>query len=392
MMRRPQRAAWLLFALFLTAAVVAPAAACPFCGAQGKTLTQEVRDATMVLYGSFKNARLGGAGGDGTTDFEIDAAIKLHEVLGGKKVITLPRYVTSQDKGMKYLVFCDVLKDRIDPYHGRAVKANAGVDKYLLDALALKGQSQPKRLRFFFDYLDHADNEVATDALKEWANASYDDYRAMARNLPPDKLAGWLKDESTPSNRLGLYGSLLGHCGGPKHAALLRGLLERSGQRYLSGSDGLLAGYILIQPREGWDFAVGLMKDPKCQFSMRYAVLRTVRFFWQFRPDVIDKKQLVEGSAHLLEQSDVADLVIEDLRKWGQFKLSERIVGLYGKPGHDASIIRRAILRYALSCPKDDTRAARLVAEVTAKEPQMVEDAQELLKLEAANAKNDGNK
>ena len=49
----------------------------------------------MVLYGTLQNAKLGNAGdfGDGTTDLAIEAVIKKHEILGDKKVITLPRYV-----------------------------------------------------------------------------------------------------------------------------------------------------------------------------------------------------------------------------------------------------------------------------------------------------------
>ena len=31
--------------------------ACPFCNQEGKTLTAEVKDATMVLYGELKNAQ-----------------------------------------------------------------------------------------------------------------------------------------------------------------------------------------------------------------------------------------------------------------------------------------------------------------------------------------------
>src|SRR5438270_627759 len=48
---------------------------------------------------------------------------------------------------------------------------------------------------------------------------------------------------------------------------------------------------------------------------------------------------------------------------------------------HDVPIIRRAILRYALSCPKQE--AAAYVNQCRKRDPEMVKDTEELLKLEA---------
>src|SRR3989442_10049293 len=97
---------------------------------------------------------------------------------------------------------------------------------YLKGALAIKDEKMPKRLRFFFDYLDNADTEVSNDAYKEFANADYKDYHDMAKSLPADKVAKWLQDPETPSFRYGLYASMLGHCGTDKHAELLRKMLD----------------------------------------------------------------------------------------------------------------------------------------------------------------------
>jgi hypothetical protein len=70
-----------------------PARSCPFCSMQGQTLIGDVNQASMVLYGTFANAKLDSSGdlGQGSTDLVIEAVIKKHEVLGDKKVLTLPR-------------------------------------------------------------------------------------------------------------------------------------------------------------------------------------------------------------------------------------------------------------------------------------------------------------
>src|SRR5712664_438657 len=110
------------------ACLAAPVTACPFCSMQGQTLVGDVNQASMVLYGTFSNAKPGAGDefGGGTTDLQIDSIIKKHEilvekitttdkreVLVDKKLITLPRYMPDQNKKVKWLVFCDVFKGKI---------------------------------------------------------------------------------------------------------------------------------------------------------------------------------------------------------------------------------------------------------------------------------------
>src|SRR5262249_36246821 len=139
---------------------------------QGVTLTKDVSDAGMVLYGTLTNAKLdaGGDFGGGTTDLAIEAVVKDHEIRGDKKVLTLPKYVPpaeGKDK-VKYLIFIDVFKGKIDPYRGVPVKPDSDIVKYLKGALAVKGKLPGDRLRFFFDYLDNKDIEISNDAYKEF--------------------------------------------------------------------------------------------------------------------------------------------------------------------------------------------------------------------------------
>jgi hypothetical protein len=284
---------------------------------------------------------------------------------------------------MKYLVFCDVFKGNIDPYRGVAVKADSDMPRYLKGALEVKDAKVSKRLRFFFDYLDNPDIEISNDAYKEFANADYKDYRDMARSLPAERIARWLKDKNTPEFRVGLYASMLGHCGKDKDAGLLRELLDDPAKRVTSGVDGILAGYTMLRPKDGWAYVRGILKDPKKEFLLRYAALRAVRFLWEFRPDLVDRKELSGGAALLLEQSDIADLAIEDLRKWQAWDMTDRVLGLRGKAPFEVPIVRRSILRFALS-NKDSKAACAYVDEQRKKDPEAVADAEELLKLEQA--------
>lgn len=362
--------------------------ACPFCSMQGSTLTSDVNQASMVLYGTLANAKLdaNGDSGQGTTDLIIESVVKKHEMLGDKKTVVLPRYIpTNGNDKSRFLIFCDIYKGKIDPYRGIPVTGDSDIVKYLQGALAVKDKPVGERLKFFFNFLDNRDTEISNDAYKEFGNADYKDYRDMAHDLPPDKIASWLNDANTPAFRYGLYASMLGHCGKEKHADVLLKMIQDPQKQAGSGVDGILAGYTMLRPKDGWAHVRGILKDSSKEFMLRYAALRSVRFFWDYRPDLMDKKELVAAVNDLLEQGDIADLAIEDLRKWGRWECAERVLGLYGKKSHDVPIVRRSILRFALSCPQN-ARATAFVDELRKKDPEMIKDAEELLRLESGKS------
>jgi hypothetical protein len=174
-------------------------------------------------------------------------------------------------------------------------------------------------------------------------------------------------------------------------------MLDDPDKKVLTGADGIMAGYVLLQPKEGWEYIRGLLKDDKKEFTNRYAALRAARFFHESRPDAIPHTDVVAAVALLLEQNDIADLAIEDLRKWGCWDLTDTVLGLYAKKSHDVPIIRRSILRFALCArevgpdgsihkDKPNPKAAAFVAELRKKDAGMVEDAEELLRLETTPA------
>jgi hypothetical protein len=157
-------------------------------------------------------------------------------------------------------------------------------------------------------------------------------------------------------------------------------MLDDPQKRVSTGVDGILAGCTMLQPKMGLDYIQSILKDPAKEFMLRYAALRALRFFWDSRPDLIDKKELVQGVYQLLDQSDIADLAIEDLRKWSRWENCDRVLELQNKKSHDIPIIRRAILRFALCCP--DKKAMAFVEQARKRDPEMVKDTEELLKLE----------
>jgi hypothetical protein len=126
-----------------------------------------------------------------------------------------------------------------------------------------------------------------------------------------------------------------------------------------------------------------IYKDPKKDFLLRFSALRAARFLRDYRPDLVKEDDLVEGVSLLLEQDDIADMAIEDLRKWQRWEMTDKILALFDRKSHDVPIIKRAILRFALSAPaKEHPNAANFVAAMRKKDAEWVQDVEELLQLE----------
>jgi hypothetical protein len=382
-MRVPHRYLAAVAAGLLALCLPHKAAADPICcgAAQGATLADDYTQASIVLLGRFTNAKPGENLHGGTSDFVIETVFKKHPLIAGKERITLPKYLPSAEK-KTFLIFCDVYKGAIDAYRGVEVVPGSELLKYFRGSLLVQGRPLSERLRFAFDYLNSSDLEIALDAMREYAQSTYKDYRTMAKRLPADKLVRWLSDPKTPLYRYGLYSMLLGECGTAKDGLVFRQLMDDPKKRPGGGVEGILLGYLFLQPEPAWAYLRSILGDSKEEWLMRYSALRTVRFLWDQRPDLIAKEKLVDAVGGVLAHMDMADIAIEDLRKWQRWEFGDRILSLFDKEGYDAPIIRRAILRYALCCP--GSRAAAFIREQRRLDPELINDLEELLKLESA--------
>ncbi len=368
-----------LAAMLVLASLANTSTSCPFCTMQGKTLTGEVAESSMVLYGKLTNANEK----NNTTDIQIEVVVKDNAIRGTRKNLTLARFVDLERTGPndRFLVFCDLFKGSIDPFRGMAVKADSKLPEYLRGAIGVKDKPVKDRLRFYFDYLDNDDQEISNDAYKEFANADYPHVQEVAKTLPVDRVIKWLDKKETASFRIGLYALIVGHAGKEKDAKVLRKLLDNVEERPVSGIDGLFTGYTILKPKEGWPYLVAALKNTKEDFMFRYAALRAVRFLHDFRPDVVAKKDLLDGACILLKQDDISDLAIEDLRKWQAWDRADAVLDVVKTDAYKLPIVKRAILRYCLQC-KDNARAKALVDARRAADAEAVKEAEGLLKLE----------
>ena len=242
------------------------------------------------------------------------------------------------------------------------------------------------RLRYFFDYLEDKDMVISSDAYNEFARRRLQGgQRSRQEDSRPRRIIKWLKDPNTRGSRFGLYGLLLGHCGKPDRrqghprtarrpgALLHQRPRRRAGRLHHARPQGRLGLPRHSSSRAKSEFPVQVRRSPD------RAVLLGVP------PDLIPHKQVLEAMKMLMEQPDIADMPIEDLRKWKVWDLTPLVLGYADKDTHNTiPIINRAILKFAIAAswadPKN-TAAAEFVAEgPKKKDARRVEFLEELLK------------
>ncbi len=335
----------------LLLSITPPALPCSLCAgsfSRTPTLREESgqTQARLVLYGTLQKPRLN-ADGTGATELQIGEILKKDKALGERRIIELPRYLPVSDpkNPPRFLVFCDVEDGKIDVYRGVPLQTASSYE-YVRKALALDARDRVANLIFYFDYLENSDKEVAADAFLEFAKASDQDINHAAAKLSADKLRRWLKDAQTPPERLSLYAVLLGACGTAADAELLKGMLKENSDRIVNAYDGLLGGYIHLKPAEGWELAQATLSDSKRPLPIRLALVRTLRYYQGAQPKE-SRPMLLKSYGAMIAQGELADVAIEDLRRYQIWDLTKDILLVYGKKGYDAPLMQRSILRYA---------------------------------------------
>jgi hypothetical protein len=335
--------------------------------------------AKAVLHGQLKNPRFDPKTDEGFTDLHITAALKDDPARGAQVVITLRTYVpVVGNTPPDYLIFCGVTNGKLDLITG--MPASAAVVDYLRGAAKLDDTDPVAKLGFFFKHLDSPDPTIAADAFFEFARATDTEILKAAKTFDAAKIRKLIADANTPPERLGVLSFLLGVSGGPADAAFFAKLLKENPlQDRTSGAyGGLLAGYMLLVPKDGWTLAANVLGDDKQSYSVRLSAIATVRFFQATHANDC-KADVLKCCAALLPHGDIADQAIEDLRRWGYWDLTGEILAQFPKPTHNAPITRRSIVRYALCCPNEEAR--RFVVAVRQTDPKLVKDVEASLEV-----------
>jgi hypothetical protein len=371
----------LAIAIFSSPAAVI---ACPFCSGNTQTrstLRMQYAQAKVVVQGKLQNPRFDPKTDQGFTDLHIDAVLKEDPACKVPRAITLGNYLpVVGNTPPDFLLFCGVIDGQLNPNSG--TPCNGAIAAYVKGAAGLSDNDPVAKLGYFFKYLDSPDATVAGDAFFEFARASDVEITKAARQFDAAKLRKMIASPATPIERLGVLAFLLGVSGGPADAQFLAGMLTEKplSDRTTAAFSGLLAGYILLSPKDGWQFAVSTLGDEKQTFGVRLSAIGTVRFLQSSRGSDC-KADVLRCCAALIPHGEFADQAIEDLRRWGYWDLTADVLAQFSKPTHSAAIVQRCIVRYALSCP--DAQSRRFIADLRISDPKLLRKVEDMMDLYA---------
>jgi hypothetical protein len=359
--------------------VPSPAPACSLCGSYAVKFpfVTDYWHAHAVVAGTLADPKLNGTTGAGTTELVIDKVLKGDARLQGVKSVSVPRYFTvlNAKDPPRFLALFD---EKMLYFTGRSDYSPAFLE-FLIASDAVKGKPRPEALVHLAKYLDSADQAVADEAFLLFAQANDKEVMAVAAHLKPDIFRKLVKDPRMEPERLSLFAFLLGATGGPTDADLLAPFMQKPDERSGKALEGIVSGYILRRPKEGWNWVSAVLGDPRQSFLVRWGTVRAVRFLYNARPADY-RAPVVHALGRMVQHGELADVAVGDLQKWQMWDHTDLILKQYGRSTHSAPIIRNAILRYAMACPAPAAR--QFIAERRRLEPQVIRDLEEDLAFE----------
>ncbi|MGE3314215.1 MAG: hypothetical protein AB7O26_03790 [Planctomycetaceae bacterium] len=332
------------------------AVACPFCSAPSLTLSEQVQQSDAVALVSWTEGVMPKDQDPGSTVYEVVQIVKSPKGTMEKGTkITLVRYRAGKPGDLFMLLGTKGMKENTLDW-GSPTEVTDTSFQYIAQAPSPEAPPQ-KRLAYFMKFLEFPDPLVTNDAYGEFANAPYKEIAPLAPTFPREKLREWVTSKETSPTRLGLYGLMLGLCGTQEDAELMEKKIAEPSQEFRLGIDGVMSGYLLLTGDKGLDKIDTLkLADKKVPFSETYAAMQALRFMWTYAEGKIPKERLMQSMRILLDRPELADLVIADLARWGDWSLQDRLMELYDSKDYTIPSIKRAIVRYMLQSTKFESK------------------------------------
>jgi hypothetical protein len=353
----------------------AQAMACPFCEATAPTWLQSIREADAAVVAQVKRVQPVASEDPvplSRLDYLITQALQgdaklpadqllsvesLEEIAPGKKCLL----TAAGDGELSWSTLCELTPLR---------------EEYLSAARKLPEQGVA-RWQFFYRYLEHADEELATDAYGEFAAASFAEVKAFAPHASRGQLWRWIESEKTPESRRGLYYTLLSLRGEADDAKKLEAMMTSPDKRPPGAFSALVAGYVALRGEAGLREVERryLSAPAKADEADIQAVIIALRFHGE-EQHVLKRERTAQSFRLLLDRPALAGSVIADLARWQDWQCMPQLVHLFETTDEDTAWLRIPIIAYLKVCPLPAAKA-RLEA-LRKIDPQAIEQAEAL--------------
>ena len=361
-----------LAAVLLMIGIAGRAAACPFCAAVSLTFAQEIAQSEAAVIARLVEPPPASALGPGAEGPLPQGKFAVVDVLKGEELLQAAGLLAGEQ-----LIETILLEQKpvgsvflimgVEPPKLLWSSPIAVSDRAVayLKKLENLPESGADRLAFFQQYLEDEDDTLARDAYDEFAIAPYKDVQALETRMDPTKLMQWIETPGVPSNRRRLYATMLGVCGTPADATRIERILlgEDLGDDAAdlrSGLDALIACYVVLRGPAGLDLIDKLFLDRKGRdvpFTETYAAVMALRFLGE-ESDVVPRERVLESLRLLLNEPKLADLVIADLARWGDWSVIDKLTGIYAEATPENLFVREPIVNYMKACPLPEAKTA----------------------------------
>ena len=257
-----------------------------------------------------------------------------------------------------------------------------------IKAAPARSLSAAQRLPYFITFLEHADPLLSIDAWSEFANASYEDVKAVRNAMPRTKLRRWICDPAMSPERLGLYGLMLGICGDAEDAEFLKSQIgieppsnTANSSTFRYGTDGLMGGYLLLTGEEGVAFLEQSRLRPDAPVDGAYAAVAAMQFVWSYEGQLITQSRLKSAMRQTLASDGLRNITITNLARWKDWECWPELERLFNHEFAEDHAARKTIVLFAEECRKatntdgsatiEASAAAKFLADAEQRHPEL---------------------
>jgi hypothetical protein len=330
--------------------------ACPFCTAASQTLRQELQSMDAVAFGRLV--------ADERTDIDGLASFTIEKVLAGDKLLKVNQSIQATyfgpGKSTKRFLLMGV--DPKELVWSTPLPLTPDAEKYVESVQNLP-EDPVDRLAFFQSYFEHADSLLSRDCYDEFALAPYTDVIKLKDRMDRKQLLSWVQDPSKSPDRKRLYYTMLGICGLPEDADLFEKMIRSDSPEAKAGLDALIAAFLTLKGEAGLPLIEErFFKDTKTQYADIYSAVMALRFHGT-EVDILKKESITKTMHQLLLRPDLADLVIPDLARWGDWSQIDKLCELFEKATDDNLWVRLPVINYLRACPLPEAKEKLILLE-----------------------------
>ncbi|QEF96409.1 hypothetical protein Mal15_04370 [Stieleria maiorica] len=211
----------------------------------------------------------------------------------------------------------------------------------------------PRRLGYFLRFLQHGDELVAADAYNEFAEATLEDIAAVADQLDREWVISQLRDASVPVHRRRLCWTFLSQCGTAADASLFDEMLRKRevDATFDPGMDAAIACFIALAGERGLGrVEQAYLASSDAEYLDSFAAINAIRVHGT-QLKVLPRERLAAALRLMLCRPTLADLVIPDLARWGDWSMIDRVAKLFEEANEEARFVKPAAVLYLKTCP-----------------------------------------